>query len=387
MSTVLGDGAEGCTATEGAVATAVSLDEAGGMAFDAAGDLFVAAQKCFQIYKVDLTAGTVSIVGGTGTDGYSGDGGAATAAEFGRVTDVAFGPAGNLFITDRTNFVVRRIDMTTGIVTTIAGTGTEGTTADGGLATAAELGELAGVVVDDAGNVIFTDPGDARVRRVDAVTGILSTVAGTGTAGFSGDGGPATAAEVSFPGLLDVDDAGNLYFSDIGNQRVRIVEGAATPPPATCNGLEVTIEATDGDDDLAGTAGDDVVDLGAGDDSFDGGAGNDTVCGGLGKDVILGGAGDDRLFGGAGRDLLFGGDGDDLVNGQAGRDLVNGGDGSDRLLGRGGDDSLRGGRDTDIAVFRKSGGPVSIDLSAGTGTGEGTDTLFKVEEAVGGRVR
>lgn len=166
----------------------------------------------------------ISTVAGTGVQGYAGDGGPALAAQLNNPFDVAFDPDGNMIFSDTFNHVVRRIDARTGTIATIAGTGTRGFSGDGGPATQAELNEPYGVVVDRAGNVYFADRLNRRVRRVDA-SGNISTLAGDGAGKYGGDGGPAATAGLAEPnGLaLNADQTG-LFIADVADHRVRFVD-------------------------------------------------------------------------------------------------------------------------------------------------------------------
>ena len=119
---------------------------------------------------------------------------------------------------------VRRVDRSTGVITTVAGSGVRGSAGDGGPATAAQLSDPGGVVVDGSGNVLVADTGNSRIRRVDATTGVISSVSGTGTPGYSGDGGPATLAALNKPAAVALDGAGNLFVADTGNAAVRRVD-------------------------------------------------------------------------------------------------------------------------------------------------------------------
>ena len=166
---------------------------------------------------------------------------------------LAVDAAGNLVIADPDNLMVRRVDASTGIITTVAGGGTS-VPGDGGLATAAGLFTPNAVAVDQNGNLFIAEFGGQRVRRVDAVTGKISTVAGTGVAGFSGDGGPAIAAQLRGPTDVALDASGNIFISDTNNQRVRRIDavtgtittvagngspafsGDGLPPPAPAYG-------------------------------------------------------------------------------------------------------------------------------------------------------
>jgi len=198
----------------------MALGEAGriegrGTAIDTEGNLYVFTCGGSEVMKV-TPLGTVSTVAGTGESGFSGDGGPATRAQLGEV----YGPSavdqdGNLYIADRTNERVREVD-TNGIITTIAGTGQAGYSGDGGPATAARLNDPTAVAVDGSGNVYVDDSRNHRIRRIDHRTGVITTVAGNGKdggkpAGFSGDGGPATEAAIGGEGVA-VDAEGNLYI-------------------------------------------------------------------------------------------------------------------------------------------------------------------------------
>ncbi len=165
---------------------------------------------------------------GTGEKGFAGDGGPAAAALLNGPFDIAFDPAGNLYFADTFNNRIRRVDARTGLISTIAGNGEKGYSGDGGPATAAALNEPYGVVVDRAGNVYTADRLNRRVRRVDAATGVITTLAGTGEAAYSGDGGPAAQAGLAEPNGLAF-DAGErrLYIADVADHRVRAVDLAA----------------------------------------------------------------------------------------------------------------------------------------------------------------
>jgi sugar lactone lactonase YvrE len=170
---------------------------------------------------VGALAQIIVTIAGTGTAGYSGDGGQATNAELYHPRDVCFDASGNMYIVDFINVNVRKVN-TAGIISTIAGSGTNGYSGDGGQATAAELHEPTGVAVDTHGNIYIADYENQRIRMVN-IAGIISTFAGTGTAGYSGDGGQASNAELCEPDGLIFDIAGNLYISDECNNRIRMV--------------------------------------------------------------------------------------------------------------------------------------------------------------------
>lgn len=175
-----------------------------------------------QILRRSLAGGTEELVAGTGTAGYAGDNGLATAAKLNVPQGLAFDTAGNLFFADLYNHCIRRIDRNSGIISTVAGKcSMSGSDGDGGLATAARLAYPHAVAVDASGNLYITDRNNSRIRYVDAKTGLISTIAGTGTPGFSGNGGPATNADIKFPKGLAIDSAGSVYIAEYYSHYIR----------------------------------------------------------------------------------------------------------------------------------------------------------------------
>ena len=177
----------------------------------------------FGLLAVSSAAPALETFAGTGAKGFSGDGGPAARAQVNNPFGIARGPDGALYICDTDNQRVRKI-APDGTISTVAGNGTRGYSGDGGPATGAALNEPYEVRFDKAGNVFFVERLSAVVRRVDAKTGVISTVAGTGQPGFSGDGGPAVKAQMNEPHSIGFDGAGDLYICDIKNHRVRKVD-------------------------------------------------------------------------------------------------------------------------------------------------------------------
>ncbi len=221
ISTIAGDGTSGHTG-DGGPAIVAEVYDAEGVAIDSIGNLYIA--DWYYIRKID-TMGIITTVAGIGSSGFSGDGGPATAAAFWDVYGVALDLAGNIYAADAANNRIRKIN-TAGIITTIAGNGTQGSGGDGGQATAASLYYPTGVTIDAAGNLFIADQSN-RVRKVNT-SGIISTIAGTGTPGFSGDGGLATAAELNIPYNITFNVVGDLYISDSQNNRIRVVKSEAS---------------------------------------------------------------------------------------------------------------------------------------------------------------
>jgi sugar lactone lactonase YvrE len=209
---------------DGGPATSACLNGPKDVAVDGAGNVFVADTNNNRIRRVD-GSGTITTVAGNGTAGFCGDGGPATSACLDNPEAVAVDAAGNVFIADLSNNRIRRVDGS-GTITTVAGNGTAGFCGDGGPATSACLNNPTGVAVDSAGNLFIAEYYNARVRRV-TTAGVISTYAGTGSPAYCGDGGPAVSACVR-PWQVAGDLAGNLYLADYGTARVRKVDLTGT---------------------------------------------------------------------------------------------------------------------------------------------------------------
>lgn len=220
ISTIAGSG----TATDsgdGGSATASSLNTPYGIAVDHAGNVYISDFLGHVVRQIN-TSGTINTYAGTGTYGYSGDGGAATNAQINRPFGLAVDAAGDLFIADSNNYCVRKVDTNQNMSTVAGVCGSLGFSGDGGNATSAKMSSPYGIAVDNAGNLYIADSGNNRIRKVS--NGIITTLAGTtGAGGFSGDGGAATAAKLNRPFGVSVDSSGNVYISDYGNYRVRLV--------------------------------------------------------------------------------------------------------------------------------------------------------------------
>ncbi len=181
---------------------------------------------------INHSTGTIGIIAGNGTVGYTGDGGPATAAELNSPSGVAVDKSGNIFISDQFNSAIREINASTGIITTIAGNGIAGFSGDGGPASAALINHPGALNLDASGNLFFADQFNSRIRKINSSNGIINTVAGNGTEVYSGDGGPAVDAGLVDPSGVAIDAVGNILIADHDN-RIRKVWIATPPPPAT----------------------------------------------------------------------------------------------------------------------------------------------------------
>ena len=242
ITTIAGQGFGG----DGGLATAAWLSRPHGLAIDGSGNIYIADDIDNRIRKIS-TSGIITTVAGIGSAGYSGDGSEATAAELNGPTGVTLDLGGNLYIADSWNYCIRKVS-TSGIITTIAGTGISGYSGDGSAATMAQFTRPYGVAVDFSGNLYVADSGVASIRKID-LSGTITSFAGNGSRGYSGDGGAATAAQIIGAWGVAVDGSGNLYISDGDNKRIRKVSantllGSITGSPSVSVGSSITLTDT-----------------------------------------------------------------------------------------------------------------------------------------------
>jgi len=230
-------GSTGGFTGDGGPATAARMNGPISIVLDSLGNIFFSDALNFRVRKI-ATTGIITTVAGTGRVSLSGDGGLATAADS-YPCWLAIGPDNTLYFTDdydarlSGNKRIRRV-LANGTIVTVAGTGISGFNGDGGPATAAQIRSASGVAVDAAGNIFIADAEDARIRKVDP-SGKITTYAGTGTAGVTGDGGPALAARLNFPSGMVVDSIGNLFVADVRNDKIRKISVPPAPAIRTAN--------------------------------------------------------------------------------------------------------------------------------------------------------
>jgi sugar lactone lactonase YvrE len=222
ITTIVGNGTSGYSG-DGGMASSAQISRPYGIAIDATGNIYFIDSGNNRVREIN-TSGIITTIAGNGTTGYTGDGGAATQATLNLGTAIATDKIGNIYISCSSNNVIRKIN-TLGIISTIAGNGTAGDMGDGGLATNSELYYPEGIAIDKRGNIFIADLNNNKIRKIDT-TGIITTFAGNmyGSPGFGGDGGLATSALLSSAQSVAVDTLGNVYIADWGNDRVRIVD-------------------------------------------------------------------------------------------------------------------------------------------------------------------
>ena len=220
ITTIAGGGAG-----DGYQAVDVNMANPNFAVVDSTGNIFIADKNNNRIRKVDALTGVITTVAGNGVPGYSGDNGLATSAQLNGPQGVFVDSAGNIYIADATNRRIRKVSSSTGVITTIAGNGSYGYSGDDGSAILASLEDFSALCVDSSGNVFIVD--FYRIRKVDAETGVITTVAGNGSHGYSGDGGAARSAGLNYPTGIFVDASGNMYICDRLNQRIRKVDASS----------------------------------------------------------------------------------------------------------------------------------------------------------------
>ena len=231
ISTIVGPGNYG---GDGGQASAATLFSPAATASDGSGNLYIADMKNNCVRKIN-TAGIISTIVGTGSAGYGGDGGMASSATLNNPMAVAVDRSGNVYVSDMMNHAIRKVDISTGLIKTIGGTGTAGYGGDGGMATSARLNMPNGIRVDTGGNVYVADMNNNRIRKIDA-SGNISTLVGDGTASYGGDGGMASSASLNKPTGVALDTYGNLYLSDSTNHRIRMVDASGIITTIAGNG-------------------------------------------------------------------------------------------------------------------------------------------------------
>ena len=253
ITTIAGNSSAGSDGDTG-LASAATLDAPTAIALDNKGNLYVADMRSHRIRKISATTGVITTVAGNGTQGFDGDGVEAVASLIDSPAGLAVDSSGNLYISDSHNYRVRRINAATGEITTVAGTGSAGFSGDSGAATAAALALPQGLSVDQQGIIYLADSANHRLRRIDVAQGKISTIAGVGTQGFAGDGGPAVAASLDSPRSVTV-NAGSVVVADTGNRRIRTIAsdgslqtvaglGAPTPGAIVLSGSPVVSYGT-----------------------------------------------------------------------------------------------------------------------------------------------
>jgi len=222
ITTIAGIAGSAGFSGDGGPAIAAKLYCPIGVSEDTSGNIYIADASNNRIRKVDAVTGNISTVIGNGYETFSGDGGQATAASVSLPREVAADIYGNLYITDYGNDRIRKYVIATGIITTIAGNGVAGSAGDGGQATAAQLNNPVRTAFDGANNLYIVDQTNHKIRQVNLSTGIIKTVIGNGTPGFTGDGSPATSGELNVPCGIAINKNGDLFVADGNNHRVRV---------------------------------------------------------------------------------------------------------------------------------------------------------------------
>jgi len=224
ITTIAGNDSAGYCC-DGNPAISALLNHPDQLCLDNFGNLYIADPGNNRIRKIVLSTGIITTVAGNGIAGYFGDNGLATDAQLFIPEGICADTFGNIYISDALNNRIRKVIVSTGIITTFAGNGSPGNSGDGGIATNAQVMTPEGLSMDKFGNLYIADIDNNNVRKVDASTGIIKTIAGIGTSGYTGDEGPATSAQLNSPGKAIVDNYGNIIISDSYNQAIRKIDG------------------------------------------------------------------------------------------------------------------------------------------------------------------
>lgn len=223
IHTVAGTGEAGYTG-DGGPATRATFNKPHEIRFDAAGDLFVVDMVNNAVRKINMKTGVITTVAGRGESGYTGDGGPATAATLAQPHSIQFGPDGNLYICDIKNHVIRLLDLRTGLISTFAGTGKPGNTPDGAPIQGTPLKGPRSLDFDKEGNLWLATREGNQVFKFDLKAGTIHHIAGTGQKGFTGHGGPAKQATLSGPKGIAIDAEGNVWLADTESHSVRMID-------------------------------------------------------------------------------------------------------------------------------------------------------------------
>ncbi|MFN8672159.1 MAG: hypothetical protein U0457_08800 [Candidatus Sericytochromatia bacterium] len=223
ITTIAGNGVSGFSGDNG-VANNAQLNNPSGIAFDSLDNMYIVDSVSNRIRKVDRTTGTITTIAGNGSSGFSGDNGLANNAQLNNPSGITFDSLNNMYIADSSNNRIRKVDKITSVITTIAGNGLAVFSGDNGQAISASLNKPNGIVFDKSDNMYIADSSNNRIRKVDRTTGTITTIAGNGLAGFSGDNKQAISASLNNPVEVIFDKSDNMYISDSNNNRIRKVD-------------------------------------------------------------------------------------------------------------------------------------------------------------------
>ena len=223
ISTIAGTGAKGYSG-DGGPALQATFNLPHELRFDAAGDLYIVDMTNHAVRKIDLKTKIITTIAGNGQTGYSGDGGPAKNAQFNQPHSIQFGPEGDLFVCDIGNHAIRRIDMKTGTISTFAGTGKAGPTPDGAKIAGTPLKGPRSLDFDKSGNLWLATREGNQVFKFDLKAGTIHHIAGTGKSGFTGHGGPAKEATLSGPKGISIDTEGNVWLADCESHSIRMID-------------------------------------------------------------------------------------------------------------------------------------------------------------------